>query len=93
MRLANSTRDPAQTLNGPTSRPPPPDSSDELLWSFRHGSLAAFSRLVRQWQPRLYRIAHRITDDGAGSEDVLQSVFLRLFENRDRIRDFDRLGA
>jgi RNA polymerase sigma-70 factor (ECF subfamily) len=60
-----------------------PASDDELLSArVRGGDLVAYETLFRAWHARLVRYAASLLDDGAAAEDVVQTVFLRIWQNR-----------
>ena len=58
---------------------------DELVHRCKQGELAAFSRLFRDHEARLYRLAVTILQDERDAEDALQDAYIRIFE---RIKGF-----
>jgi RNA polymerase sigma-70 factor (ECF subfamily) len=58
---------------------------DELVQRCRQGELAAFTELFHAYQARVYRLAVAVLSDEREAEDVVQDVFVRVFE---RIGDF-----
>jgi RNA polymerase sigma-70 factor (ECF subfamily) len=58
---------------------------DELVQRCRHGELAAFTELFHAYQARVYRLAVTVLRDEREAEDVVQDVFVRVFE---RIGDY-----
>ncbi len=62
------------------------DDIDELtLRRARNGESAAFARLYDRYAKPAYNLALRMLGDSAAAEDVVQEVFLRLF---DRVRGY-----
>jgi RNA polymerase sigma-70 factor, ECF subfamily len=45
------------------------------------GDVPAFERLVRQFQPHVWRFLRHLLDDAALAEDVTQETFLRLYQH------------
>ncbi len=65
----------------------PTEPSDQsLIARSRGGDTEAFRRLFERKHKRVYLIAYQILGDAAQSEDVVQEVFLRLWE---RCADYD----
>jgi RNA polymerase sigma factor (sigma-70 family) len=66
---------------------------DQLVRAAAVGDQAAWNALVERFQGLVWATAraHRLTR--ADASDVAQTVWLRLVENLDRIRDPERLGA
>ena len=58
---------------------------DELVQRCKKGELAAFSRLFRDHEARLYRLAVTILQNERDAEDALQDAYIRIFE---RIKGF-----
>jgi RNA polymerase sigma-70 factor (ECF subfamily) len=50
-----------------------------LIERLRGGDTAALERVMEQFAPRVYRLAHGITRNEADSEEIVQDVFLSLF--------------
>jgi RNA polymerase sigma factor (sigma-70 family) len=64
-----------------------PMSPAELLNAVRRGECRAWTELVRRFQPLVRAIAHGYRLNDRDAEDVGQTVWLRLVENIDRIRE------
>jgi RNA polymerase sigma-70 factor (ECF subfamily) len=58
---------------------------DELVQRCKQGDLAAFTRLFRDHEARMYRLAATILQNERDAEDALQDAYIRIFE---RIRGF-----
>jgi RNA polymerase sigma-70 factor (ECF subfamily) len=58
---------------------------EELILLLQRGDEWAFQLLVRRFQKKIFAIAYGITLDAAESEDIVQEVFLQVY---DKIIDF-----
>jgi RNA polymerase sigma-70 factor (ECF subfamily) len=56
-----------------------------LLEEFRKENLEAFEFFFRTNQPRLVSYANRFLDDWETSRDIVQEIFLHLWENKDKL--------
>ena len=65
----------------------------ELMAAARCGDPPAIEEIVRRHERRLHQVAGRYRLPQADRHDAVQSTWLRLVENLDRIRDPERLGA
>ena len=65
---------------------PRPTDDAELVARSRDGDTEAFRQLFERKHRRIYLIAYQVLGDAAQAEDVVQEVFLRLWE---RCGDFD----
>ena len=61
-----------------------------VIERLRGGDAAALEALMDRYAPRLYRLAHGITRNGADAEEVVQDVFLTLFR---KIHTFEERAA
>ena len=59
----------------------PSDDLGTLLIAIASGDRVAFRRLYESVSPKLFAIIRRINRDAAGSEEILQDVFLRVWNN------------
>lgn len=50
-----------------------------LIEKMKCGDEDAFEKILKMYQPRVYRLAYRITGSEADAEDVTQNVFLIIF--------------
>jgi len=62
------------------------DRDGQIVGRFRKGDTAAFEELVARHQSRLMRLIGRLLDSRQDAEDVLQEVFVSVFENLSRFR-------
>ena len=60
----------------------PVDTLSELSHRLRHSDRAAFAEVFQRLHTPLVRYARRITNDDAAAYDVLQDVFMKLWEDR-----------
>ncbi|EKD41419.1 MAG: hypothetical protein ACD_73C00724G0001, partial [uncultured bacterium] len=59
--------------------------SDEMLFeAFQKGDATAFDVLLEKYQGVLYTYILRFIPDRARAEDVLQNVFMKVFEKKDQ---------
>jgi RNA polymerase sigma-70 factor (ECF subfamily) len=61
-------------------------SDEDLLFSSRGGHQDAFAELMDRYQRLVYRVACRILRDRGEAEDMVQHVFLKVYQ---RSADFD----
>lgn len=58
----------------------------ELVELFRHGDVTGFNELVRRYQEKVYWIARRTMGNHEDADDVVQDVFVRVFEKLKHFR-------
>lgn len=58
-------------------------SDDELVAAIRRGETAAFEKLMRRYNQRLFRTARALLRNEAEAEDVVQETFVRAFRHLD----------
>jgi len=56
----------------------------ELVQSARKGDMAAFEKLLKLYDRKIFRIAQNITHHAEDAEDVVQEAFLKAYKNLDR---------
>lgn len=71
----------------------PTYNEDELWLQLANGNEEAFSRIVHHYYPRLLPFAIKITKSKHIAEEIVQDVFLRLWENRVDMQDISLPGA
>ncbi|MDZ4701677.1 MAG: RNA polymerase sigma-70 factor [Rhodothermales bacterium] len=85
------------TRPGPTARTPPQDQRRVQFrqWArgLRDADRAAYAALYREMSDPLVRYAYSILHDEAGAYDILQDVFLKLWERRASIDPESSLQA
>ncbi|UYQ91391.1 RNA polymerase sigma-70 factor [Chitinophaga horti] len=72
---------------------PIPRSEKMLLMQAAEGDQASFSALFHAYKHKLYGFLVRITDAPGMAEDIIQDVFLRLWNKRVELTDIDNFGA
>lgn len=65
----------------------------ELVERLRAGDEAALETLMERYAPRVYQLAHGITRNEADAEEVVQDVFLTLFQKIDSFEGRAALGT
>ncbi len=60
------------------------DSEDELIGRLAKGDQAALQSIYERYNSLLYSVAHRITGESGGAEEVLQDTFFQLWTSADR---------
>ncbi|MBD1428775.1 RNA polymerase sigma factor [Sphingobacterium litopenaei] len=58
---------------------------DELLMKFNNGVYDAYTEIYTRYSPALYRHAHKMLNDRASAQDVIQEVFTNLWINKSSI--------
>ena len=64
-----------------------------LVESSRSGDVSAFEELVRRYDRKLYRIAQGITHNNEDAEEVVQTAFLKAYQNLDRFQGNARFST
>lgn len=77
--------------NGPVEPAGDPGCAWMVAW--QGGDEAAFDRLVEAYAPRLYALFTRFLGPVPGREDLVQEVFLRLVESRERYQPSARFST
>jgi RNA polymerase sigma-70 factor, ECF subfamily len=54
--------------------------TEEAVRRFLSGEEEAFSRIVRQWERRIYNLAWRMLNNREDAQDVVQETFLSVFK-------------
>ena len=63
-----------------------PDADFPLVVAARNGDISAFEELVAKYDRKLLRIAQNITHSTENAEEVVQTAFLKAFQNLNRFR-------
>jgi RNA polymerase sigma-70 factor (ECF subfamily) len=71
----------------------PTDIDYALLKRLAKGEQAALEELIRRHERRLYQLAYRLLKDPQETEDALQEVFLKAYENAGRFQPFSTVKA
>jgi RNA polymerase sigma-70 factor, ECF subfamily len=78
-------RSPATALDG--------SSDHELIASVRRGEGAAFEKLMRRYNQRIFRVARSILRDETEAEDVVQETFVRAFHHLQDFAERSSIGT
>lgn len=62
-------------------------TEQELISLLRSGSQFAFERLFENYSQKLYRFSLSYLKSETEAEEIVQDVFLKLWENRDKLRN------
>jgi len=65
----------------------------ELLIRLRNGDILAFDELYRLYSHKLFSFVFRILKDEADSDDIVQEVFLKIWEHREKLLDCKLLNS
>lgn len=57
----------------------------ELILEFKEGNIQGFNELVRRYQKKIYWVARRIVGSHDEADDVIQDVFVKVYE---KLQDF-----
>ena len=68
-------------------------SDQELIAKVRGGEGAAFEKLMRRYNQRIFRAARSILRDEAEAEDVVQETFVRAFHHLDDFEEGSSVGT
>ena len=71
----------------------PPPSPAELLAGVARGDDRAWAALVERYAGLVWSVTRSVCNDPTIAADVSQTVWLRLAEHCERIREPDRLGS
>ena len=63
------------------------------LTALQGGDTTALNRLITRWQRPLFSYAYRYLQNSADAQDVVAGVFVRLYQQRERLRPDTNLSA
>lgn len=69
------------------------DNEAFLIQSLKAGSYKAFDRIYQLYAKRLYAYSLQFTKSTKDSEEIIQDVFIKLWTNREKIRQEDTLRS
>jgi RNA polymerase sigma-70 factor (ECF subfamily) len=69
-----------------TLKPSNFQTEQETIASLQKGSMTAFESLFESYSQKLYRFSYSYLKSEPEAEDVVQEVFLKLWENRSRLK-------
>jgi len=70
-----------------------PATDLDELHALQGGDDTALNRLIARWERRLFGFAWRYVRNSADAQDLVSSVFVRLYQQRDRLRRDTNLSA
>lgn len=62
-------------------------TNQELLLRVAEGDEPAFAQLFHEWQPFLYTHIHRITESRELTEEIVQDVFLKIWQTKETLSE------
>ncbi|CUT01678.1 RNA polymerase sigma factor [Candidatus Chrysopegis kryptomonas] len=69
------------------------DSDREILERIKNGEISAFEEIYEKYKNQLYRFCFRMISDKETALDIVQDVFLKLYENINSIEPNSSLSA
>jgi RNA polymerase sigma-70 factor (ECF subfamily) len=63
------------------------NQAEDAVQRFLEGDEEAFSRLVRQWEVKVYNLAWRFLGNREDAQDIAQETFLSVFKSIRQLRD------
>jgi RNA polymerase sigma-70 factor, ECF subfamily len=73
--------------------PPDPATDRSDLFALQQGEAAALNRLIARWQRPLHHFAYRYVQNTTDAADLVAAAFVRLYQQRLRLRPDTRLSA
>ncbi len=64
-----------------------------LLKQVSEGDQAAFARLFHDWHPLLYSYLYRLTESAPMAEEIVQDVFLKIWQTREALSEITSFKA
>lgn len=65
----------------------------ELLTRLKNGDMLAFDRIYELYSHKLFSFVFKILKNEADTDDVVQEVFLKIWESRHKLEDYKSLNA
>jgi len=69
------------------------DITQELLIRLKKGDILAYDQIYHRYSHKLYSFVFRILKDEADSEDIVQEVFIKIWELREKLDDHKLLNS
>ena len=70
-----------------------PATDLDCLLALQQGEAAALNRLIARWQRPLHSFAYRYCQNRADAEDLVAQTFVRLYQQRERLKPDTKLSA
>ena len=67
--------------------------TQELVTQLKNGDMLAFDRIYELYSHKLYSFVFRIIKNEAEAEDIVQEVFVKIWESRDKLEDYKLLNS
>lgn len=67
--------------------------SSELMSRLREGDMLAFDRIYELYSHKLFSFVFGILKNDAESEDIVQEVFIKIWESRNKLGDYKLLNS
>jgi len=65
----------------------------KLLLRFQAGDMLAFDSIYKKYNRRLFNFAYYLLKSREDSENIVQEVFVKIWENRDKIKNHDAFSS
>jgi RNA polymerase sigma-70 factor (ECF subfamily) len=62
-------------------------TDESLLFEAVRGDEYSFAELVRRWEKKIFGFVFRYTGNREDSQDVVQSTFIKVYNNLDKLKD------
>jgi RNA polymerase sigma-70 factor (ECF subfamily) len=69
------------------------DITQELIIRLKKGDMLAYDQIYHRYSHKLYSFVYRILKDEADSEDIVQEVFIKIWELREKLDDHKLLDS
>jgi RNA polymerase sigma-70 factor, ECF subfamily len=67
--------------------------TDELLTQLKNGDMLAFDRIYELYCHKLFSFVFKILKNEAEADDIVQEVFVKIWESRHKIEDYKLLNS
>ena len=67
--------------------------TSELLTQLKNGDMLAFDKIYELYSHKLFSFVFKIVKNDDEAEDIVQEVFVRIWESRDRLGDYKLLNS
>jgi RNA polymerase sigma-70 factor (family 1) len=67
--------------------------TDELLTQLKNGDMLAFDRIYELYCHKLFSFVFKILKNEAEADDIVQEVFVKIWESRDKLEDYKLLNS
>lgn len=69
------------------------DRDQKLLKQIANGDEEAFAELFHAWRDKLYFFILRIVNDSESAEDIVQDIFVKLWQNRSTLTHIEHFSS